>query len=466
MKINSIVFKLGATILFLQLIVLIPLGYIILQLILNYSYNETEAQLQLLAQKYAEQIDTLDNRENLLLLEHVNEMTDTRAIIFDQNGQSVMETAGTNQDLIDTLSQQSDTLLEPGHTFVEEYTIEENSYIIVGQPILNGGTSIGSVYLFSSLDQLSSSVKYIITLILLASLGAVLLAIGFTFFLTKRLATPLIEMEKVTKRLAAKKDFNTQINYTADDEIGSLARGINHLSETLLRYQENRSQFFANITHELKTPLTYIKGYAQAIRKKLYQDEKEKETYLEIIENETNQLNNLLDDLTDLSKIEEGKIDLEMKDIDIKLLTEKIINKIQFKAEQKGLSIALKANGSTALLYADENRMEQILTNLIENAIRYTEKGKITVCLKNHLSGLEIFVEDTGIGIKEEDIPFLFERFYRVDKSRSRKSGGTGLGLSIVKELVDMHDGTIEIISTLNEGTQIKLYFPNQMEEN
>ncbi|WP_277678132.1 sensor histidine kinase [Gracilibacillus dipsosauri] len=462
MRLNSVVFKIGATILFLQLIILIPFGYIVLQLILNYSINQTETQLVQLSEKYAGEINELEDPENIQLLEHLTEMTNTSAVIVDQDGKIITKANWhdelTNQIVTDDQLQH----LHKGETVIEEVSFNGSTYLKVGQPIVkeNKNEENASVILFSSFGLISNSIHNIIILVILASLGAIGLAIGFTIFISKKIGGPLIAMEKVAKQIAEKKDFSRKVDYQANDEIGSLATAINHLSQTLERYQTNRNEFFSNITHELKTPLTYVKGYANAVRHEMYQSEEEKQEFLEIIENEADHISNLMDDLTDLSKIEEGKIDLNKEAFNLNMLAEEMMRRSQFRANQKGLKLNVHTPNTPLHLYADKNRMEQIFTNLIENAVRYTEKGEIKIEVTDIGNHIQVKIIDTGIGIKKQDIPFLFERFYRVDKSRSRANGGTGLGLSIVKNLVEMHEGTIDFDSELNKGTTVTLTFP------
>ncbi|KAB8138970.1 HAMP domain-containing histidine kinase [Gracilibacillus oryzae] len=460
MKLNSVIFKLGATILFLQLIILIPLGYIILQLLLNYSVNQTESQLVKLSEKYATQVHHLDDPENLQLLDHLTDMTDTSAVIIDQNGEMIFETNWDQSITDQILTTNQKQQLADGNTVIEEYTNNGSTYLKVAQPISDDSGERASVVLFSSFGLISSSIHNIVILVILASLGAVALAIGFTIFISKKLGAPLIAMEKVAKQIAEKKDFSLRVDYKANDEIGSLATAVNHLSQTLERYQTNRNEFFSNITHELKTPLTYVKGYANAVRHEMYQSESEKDEFLEIIENEADHISNLMDDLMDLSKIEEGKIDLNKESFDINNLAEEMVRRSHIRATQKGLDLYAVTPPHPVKMMADKSRMEQILTNLVENAVRYTENGEIRVEISENDKNVEVFVQDTGIGIKKEDIPFLFERFYRVDKSRSRANGGTGLGLSIVKNLVELHEGSIKFDSELNKGTTVKLTFP------
>ncbi|ENH95694.1 sensor histidine kinase [Gracilibacillus halophilus YIM-C55.5] len=460
MKLNSVVFKLGATILFLQLIILIPLGFIILQLILNYSYTQTESQLLNLSEKYATEVESLDGEDHSRLLDHLTDMTDTSAAILNADGDITTKTHWDDAISNQFLSEAEQDRLQNGETISKEQTYNGTTYLKVAQPIMQSDGSHASVVLFSSFGLISSSIHNIIILVLLASLGAVVLAIGFTIFISKKLGAPLIEMEKAAKQIAEKQDFSVRVNYQANDEIGSLANAVNHLSRTLERYKNNRNEFFSNITHELKTPLTYVKGYANAVRHEMYQSKEERDEFLDIIENETDHISYLMDDMMDLSKIEEGKIDLNKETFDVNHLLDEMVRRTQFKADEKGLALRFEQPAQPTMLYADKSRIEQIVINLVENAVRYTESGSITLQARATKEGTEILVTDTGIGIRKEDIPYLFERFYRVDKSRSRANGGTGLGLSIVKYLVDMHDGTIDVDSEINIGTKIRLFFP------
>lgn len=462
MKLNSVVFKIGTTILFLQLIILIPLGFIILQLILNYSINETERQLVQLSEKYASQVTELEDPESLKLLEHLTEMTDTSAIIIDDDREIIIQTNLEEGFSAPYLTEELYQQLQSENTVVQEYNDGGSTYLKVAQRLTLSNGEQANLIVYSSFGLIGQSFHNIVVLVMLASLGAVVLATGFTFFISKKLGSPLVEMEKVAKQIAEKKNFSLRVNYEANDEIGSLANAINHLSETLERYQTNRNEFFSNITHELKTPLTYVKGYANAVKHEMYQSEEEKNEFLEIIENEADHISNLLDDMMDLSKIEEGKIDLNKEDVNLNMLVEEMIRRAQMRASEKGLALHLDIPDSIVYLYCDKNRMEQILTNLIENAVRYTEKGSISLEVEEHAKEIQITVKDTGIGIKKEDIPYLFERFYRADKSRSRAHGGTGLGLSIVKNLIELHEGSIHVESEINVGTTITLTFPKQ----
>ena len=265
MKLNSVVFKIGTTILFLQLIILIPLGFIILQLILNYSINETERQLVQLSEKYASQVTELEDPESLKLLEHLTEMTDTSAIIIDDDREIIIQTNLEEGFSAPYLTEELYQQLQSENTVVQEYNDGGSTYLKVAQRLTLSNGEQANLIVYSSFGLIGQSFHNIVVLVMLASLGAVVLATGFTFFISKKLGSPLVEMEKVAKQIAEKKNFSLRVNYEANDEIGSLANAINHLSETLERYQTNRNELKTKITNELKTTLTKVKKYADAV---------------------------------------------------------------------------------------------------------------------------------------------------------------------------------------------------------
>jgi two-component system phosphate regulon sensor histidine kinase PhoR len=221
-----------------------------------------------------------------------------------------------------------------------------------------------------------------------------------------------------------------------------------------------KKDFVSNVSHELRTPLTSIKGYAETLRNEV--DTVPGKKYLETIERNTDRLINIVNDLLLLSDLEEKAV-LELKDIDLRGFLENVIGIFDKRLKEKQLSLVIDVNENLPSIKADLFKLEQMLVNLLDNAVKYTDRGEITVSLDVHEKRVRIQVKDTGIGIPKDDIPHVFERFYVVDKSRSRKSGGTGLGLSIVKHIVLLHHGTIDIESALGKGTSVTVTLPTDL---
>lgn len=218
-----------------------------------------------------------------------------------------------------------------------------------------------------------------------------------------------------------------------------------------------KKDFVVNISHELCTPLTAIKGFVETLEEEI--DEKNRH-YVDIIRKHTDRLINIVKDLLTLSELEEKGTTLELEEVHLGNMMERVFKIFDPQMREKKLMRELKVEDALPFIKADSFKLEQAFVNLIDNAVKYTEQGKITLSLKQRDNQVMIEVEDTGIGIPDEHIPRIFERFYVVDKSRSKRLGGTGLGLSIVKHIVHLHNGTIDVKSTPNQGTTFSITLP------
>ena len=218
-----------------------------------------------------------------------------------------------------------------------------------------------------------------------------------------------------------------------------------------------KKDFVVNVSHELHTPLTAIKGYAETLLEEVPAEPGKK--YIEIIQRNTDRLINIVNDLLMLSSLEEGA-SLELEVIDLRSFIENVARIFDQRLKDKQLALVVEVKESLPAIKADQFKLEQVVVNLLDNAVKYTERGEIVVSVDIHDQQVSIQVRDTGIGIPKDAIPRIFERFYVVDKSRSRKSGGTGLGLSIVKHIVLLHNGEINIKSAPGEGTAVTVTLP------
>lgn len=228
----------------------------------------------------------------------------------------------------------------------------------------------------------------------------------------------------------------------------------------LKKLEKTRKDFVANVSHELRTPITSIKGFAETMLDNGMVDEDKRREFLEIIYKESHRLQLLVEDLLALSTLEKEDFRLVNEKVRAGELIDEVLPSLVHKAEDKGLSFSMDVDRELEL-YVDKERIKQVIINLIDNAIHYTpETGSVSLSLGSTDEHVRIKVTDTGIGIEEKAIPRVFERFYRVDKARSRNTGGTGLGLAIVKHIVEVHNGKIEVDSTVNEGTGISIYLP------
>jgi signal transduction histidine kinase len=262
-------------------------------------------------------------------------------------------------------------------------------------------------------------------------------------------------MSEATKRIS-KGDFSVSLPKLGKNEIGELGESIKVLASDLEILKNERNEFLASISHELRTPLTYIKGYADIARR---QDtaEQDRANYLGIIFEESEKLSKLVKELFNLAKMDENNFSIEKEEIHLRPYLQTIIEKVSPALKENHMDLILECPG---VLYAqiDPIRFEQVILNLLDNARKYSEPNtKIAVKVRQEDGKVHIKVQDEGKGIPEEDLPRIFERFYRVDKSRTRALGGTGLGLAIVKQLVDAHGGTVGVTSSPKIGTTFEI---------
>jgi two-component system phosphate regulon sensor histidine kinase PhoR len=217
----------------------------------------------------------------------------------------------------------------------------------------------------------------------------------------------------------------------------------------------------ANVSHELRTPLTAIHGYVETLLSGALEEPEHARKFLEIVFRQTERLGRLINDLTELSNIELGKVSLRLGPVHLADVVDSVLGIIAPRAQQGGVRCVVDVSGDLPDVRADHDRLVQILLNLVDNAVKYTGRGgEVRVSARGSDDVVEVAVADTGIGIPRADLPRITERFYRVDKARSRELGGTGLGLAIVKHLVAAHGGSLAIESELGQGTTVRFTLP------
>lgn len=442
------------------------------------------------------------------------------------------------------------------------------SMLTVALPIKTERDVIGGVILYSPMSSIQASIWQIRRLIMLAALGAVGVATILSFILSKTISTPLVQMKKVAEDMA-EGDFTSRIEIKSKDEVGSLGKSLNHLSEALqnnisaLSQEKNqlqkvllsmtdgvitfdannqvlmanpqaqqlfqkdidkgqdylkkiyplldeckniqrpiqkevkldgniisvkliplngeeeqevlsviqdvtmerkledlRRKFVSNVSHELRTPLTYLQGYTEALLDGMAQEPEEKNRYLNIILEETLRLRRLVDELLDLSLIEGGHFTLNKEKTSLQKLIARVMHKLYPLSEEKELQLISDVE-ELPLVKIDEDRVEQVLINLIDNAIRHSpEGGAVKIQAKHHNNGILVAIKDQGGGIPEEELPFVWERFYKVDKARTRNTSGTGLGLAIAKNIIELHGGRIGVKNSKTRGAIFYFYLP------
>jgi len=276
--------------------------------------------------------------------------------------------------------------------------------------------------------------------LVVAVIVALVTAIGVSIFVSRRVVTPIRRMMQASHHIADG-HYRKRVEVTGPDELGQLADSFNQMAATLEQTETMRRDLIANVAHELRTPLSGIKGYMEGLIDGVLPAQPD--TYQQVYR-EADRLQRLVNDLQELSRVEAGAFELDRQPVDMADLITQTANRLRPQFDEKSVTLTLNLPYNLPPGRVDEDRVCQVLTNLIGNALQYTPAGgTVTVTATIEAKNLKITVKDTGIGIDPEHLPYLFTRFYRVDKSRSRAGGGSGIGLTIAKLLIEAHGGKI-----------------------
>ena len=278
----------------------------------------------------------------------------------------------------------------------------------------------------------------------------------------RSVSRPIVELRDIARGMG-ERDFVPQRIAEAPGEVGDLARTLGYLSTRLASLESVRRDFVANVSHELRTPLTIVGGFAETLSDPDVPETSRREFAAMILAN-THRMQRIVDDLLDLSRIESGGWIPKPEVLDVADVAAEVLVSLRPAADAKGLEVRNYFPANARSAWADRTAARQIFSNLIENAIRHTSTGVITVFSESDTGGVWIGVRDTGEGISEEHVPRIFERFYRVDASRARDHGGTGLGLAIVRHMAEAHGGKVRATSREGEGTAIAAFFPSPLD--
>jgi signal transduction histidine kinase len=288
-------------------------------------------------------------------------------------------------------------------------------------------------------------------------LVAIAIALLLTFIMSRRILAPVKALTNAARKLG-KGDFSQRVQSKDKGELGELARSFNSMADDLEHAERLRRNMVADVAHELRTPLSNLKGYLEAIRDGVVKPDVDT---IRSLDEEATSLSRLVEDLQELSLADAGELKLVRQPADISSLIREAIAALQTKAATKGLEISFDLPEKLTPLNIDSYRFKQILHNLLDNAVSHAgNKGRVTVKAWQQENQINISVADTGEGIPVEELPRIFERFYRVDKSRTRATGGSGLGLTITKRLVEAHGGEIKVESEPGKGSTFTFSIP------
>ncbi|WP_353853003.1 ATP-binding protein [Dehalobacter restrictus] len=355
-------------------------------------------------------------------------------------------------------------LVLSGQTVFQEkqYAKDLGTYVLfTGYPLTINEKIEGAILILCPISNINKIVANMNLIILVVAIAMIILSVPFIYFNSRRISKPIKEMDATARRIAEGEKANPTI-VASQDEIGRLSNTFNYMKDQIEKTEKMRNDLIADISHELRTPLTSINGFVKGILDGIVEPKDYRE-YMVLIQGETKRLIRLTSDLLDLAKIQSGGAKMQREQIHVGTFVEEVLSVLNGSAENKHLSVINKVPPELYIL-ADPSAFKQILINIISNAIKYTpEKGEIVIVAEavQHSNEVCLMVQDTGIGIAAEDLPFIFEKFYRSDKVRNAEDKSTGLGLAIAKNLVELNGGSIRAESTEGTGTSLKVVLPS-----
>ena len=293
-----------------------------------------------------------------------------------------------------------------------------------------------------------------------AGLLSVVIAIFLSAFIARSITRSLQDLDKAARRMA-EGDLSQRIPVEGPREVSTVAQSFNEMAQRVASTQAAQRDFLANVSHDLRTPLTSIQGFSQAITEGVVADPAATSRAAQIIYDEAARMHRMVEGLLDLARLEAGQATVQSYEVQVGDILHAVVDSLAIPAQEKGVRLACHVAPDLPRLRADGDRLAQVFTNLIDNAIRHTPgDGEVSVRAYVEASDLVITVRDTGEGIPTADLARIFERFYQVDKSRQRRKTGAGLGLAIVKQVIQAHGGAIDVASVVGEGTVFTIKLP------
>lgn len=326
--------------------------------------------------------------------------------------------------------------------------------LTVGYPLIIGQKVIGGVFMCTSIPEIQKSIQGMYSVGIICLVAVMIIGAFLVYISTRRITKPLLEMNDAVK-VIANGNFENRLEVNTDDEVGQLAESFNNMAESLDKHEKIRRDFIANISHDLRSPLTSIQGFIGAILDGTIPVEKQQH-YLEIVMEETSRLTKLTNDIVDLSRAQTSNLTLEETEFNINELIRDSIEKLEPRFKEKDISVDIVFFEKDTIVKADEDKIRRVFHNLVDNALKFTDVSgniKIETALKNN-NKITVSVKDNGKGISEEDQKYVFDRFYKADASRGEDKKGGGLGLSIAKQFILAHGENICVKSEESKGTE------------
>lgn len=414
------------------------------------THARVEEELDRLLKTGSNHRDVLEDNFSDTTLQHIVLMEsggERDVAIVDSTGLVLQDSMANQNDLTRYVSKLDSV---PKQDMILSTDWKESPYLVSVHPYQVSGES-GALVMLQSTIPIRQLVHQLNGHFVLAGGGSIVILFVVYLVLSKWLTRPLIRMKEATERLSDG-HYDVDLPKPTNDELGELTVAIHKLSSDLERVKRERNEFLASVSHEMGTPLTYLIGYAKVAQRTELKDT-DRSNYLSIIEEEAERLKTLVKNLMDLAQMDEMTFTVTKSELSSNEFIRHIVQLVQPSFDMKGIMLHSESVDDF-LIAADRMRLEQMILNLLDNALHYSESGStVTIRAFQEERQSVLQVEDNGCGIPVENQTQIFEKLYRVEKSRSRSLGGAGLGLAIVKELTEAHGGTIDVQSELGKGS-------------
>lgn len=447
---SKISFKIG--LLFFVFILVFEL-FLFLVLYTNLANDRIDEVMESTLERGNTHRDVLEDNFNPSTLEHIGIMesvSDFVVVVTDGTGDVIVSSDPVEQEMVQVMEHTENDVIPTKGKVVEDRW-KQKDYIATDSPITVNGEHKGRVFMFANTNTVKKIVDQLGRQFVVIGLITIVLTIFTILILSRFITLPIIKMKEATEQLSKGRN-KVELHTERKDELGELAKSITQLSNDLEQLKTARNEFLASISHELRTPLTYIKGYADIINRQSTTETEIKE-YTAIIRDETDQLSELVKNLFELAKIDQNKFLIKREDALLCDLIKTAAERFHPVFAEKSILFSICCPKDIIAL-VDPERFQQVLINILDNAKKHSSTGdRIFLEVRQDAQEIHILISDEGEGIPKADLPYVFDRLFLVEKSRSRQSGGTGLGLAIAKEIIESHGGKIEVQSKRGKGT-------------
>ena len=459
---KGIYFRLVATYLSLFMVIVILISFFISSVFYKQFTNQIEEELlnagvktNALMQRYYD--NDITKEELTAWINAMAYISNLKIYILNPDSSVLHQVSNTEEMDMDVQIKKDILSVMDGETIKRMTSFSfkgENNLVYIGMPLTYNEQISGVIMAFSPITEVEELFGEVIKVIGIILIIVILIGTIAILRVSVKISEPITEISKYARKIG-KGENVPDIEIEGKDEIAMLAKSFNEMKKEIAISEQMRREIVANVSHELRTPLTSIIGFIKGILDGVIPDE-EHEKYLSIVYGEANRLKELTKDIVDVAKLESGSITLNKEKFDLNELTKEVYTEMEELVKEKNLDFILEELNASIEIEADKSRIRQVLINVVNNAVKFTEKGYIKITLDKTQDKANIIITDTGIGIKADKIAYLFDKFFTAN-NYGDATNGAGLGLNIVKNIIDLHGGQINIESDVDKGTTVNI---------